>query len=338
MNNEKNRGVFGIHHVTAITGDPNKNIDFYSNYLGLRFVKLTVNQDDPSSYHLYYGDDLGRPGTCLTFFHWPSLSKGHHGNSEVSATSFLIPKNSIDYWIERLNAKQIEFSGPHKRFGNEQAITLKDPDGLQIELLAHDSAEEKNPKLWKESPVPAEFAIRRLYSVTLAEEGYERTASVLTDQLGFMPTHHDGNRFRYEIPNAQANTHEEEKEIAGASIVDVICVPYTQKANIGIGSVHHVAWRTPTDAQQYTLRQAIVNAGLNTSPVIDRFYFHSVYFREPGGILFEIATNGPGFTVDEKAEELGTHLVLPPWYEPYRKDLEKTLPPVHRLNKKGAAQ
>src|SRR5919112_5766369 len=131
MDKNKNKGIFGIHHVTAITADPNRNIDFYSNYLGLRFVKLTVNQDDPSSYHLYYGDRLGSPGTCLTFFHWPSIPKGHRGTSEVSATAFLIPGNSIDYWIKRLNDKQIEFSGPVNRFDNEQVITLNDPDGLQ---------------------------------------------------------------------------------------------------------------------------------------------------------------------------------------------------------------
>ncbi len=335
MDKEINKGVFGIHHVTAITSDPNKNIDFYSNLLGLRFVKLSVNQDDPSSYHLYYGDELGSPGTCLTFFHWPSLPKGNRGTGEVSATAFLIPENSIDYWIKRLCANQIEFSGPSKRFGNEQVIALHDPDGLQIELIAHNSAEKRNLNLWSEGPVPVEYAIRGLHSVTLSEEGYEQTSSVLVDELGFTHTHRNGNRFRHEIPSTPSGTQVEEKEINGANIVDVVCIPYTQMANIGIGSVHHVAWRTPTDAQQKILRQNIVKAGLNATPVIDRFYFHSVYFREPGGILFEIATNGPGFAVDEKAEELGSHLVLPPWYEPYRKDLEKTLPPIYRLNKKG---
>lgn len=336
MDRERNNnGVFGIHHVTAITSDPNKNIDFYSNFLGLRFVKLTVNQDDPSSYHLYYGDELGRPGTCLTFFHWPSLSKGNRGTSEVSAAAFLIPDISIDYWIKRLSDNQIEFTEPRKRFDNEQVIALHDPDGLQIELIAHNSAVERKFSLWGEGPVPVEYSIRGFYSVTLSEDGYEQTASVLVDELGFTHTHSNGNRFRYEIPSTPVGNQVEEKEIMGANIVDVVCTPHTQRANIGIGSVHHVAWRTPTDAQQMALRQNIVKAGLNPTPVIDRFYFHSVYFREPGGILFEIATNGPGFAVDEKAEELGSHLVLPPWYEPYRKDLEKTLPPICRLNKKG---
>ncbi|HKG31958.1 MAG TPA: ring-cleaving dioxygenase [Nitrososphaeraceae archaeon] len=342
-NNISNKGIFGIHHVTAITSDPQRNIDFYANYLGLRFVKLTVNQDDPTSYHLYYGDELGRPGTILTFFHWPDAPRGHRGTSEVIAISFLIPENSINYWIDRLKSKQTEFRGPYKRFDDsEQVITLHDPDGLELELVAHKSAEGRSANLWKEGPIPIEHAIRGFYSVTLSEEGYERTASVLTDELGFIPTRNDGSRFRYEIATTAAETsavtqeeEEEQQEIeeirggGRANIVDVLCLPYTQQAVIGIGSVHHVAWRTPTDEQQKILRHNIVRAGLNATPVIDRFYFHSVYFREPGGILFEIATNPPGFAIDEKAENLGTRLVLAPWLESMRKDLEKVLPRVY---------
>jgi len=342
-NNISNKGIFGIHHVTAITSDPQRNIDFYANYLGLRFVKLTVNQDDPTSYHLYYGDELGRPGTILTFFHWPDAPRGHRGTSEVIAISFLIPENSINYWIDRLKSKQTEFRGPYKRFDDsEQVITLHDPDGLELELVAHKSAEGRSANLWKEGPIPIEHAIRGFYSVTLSEEGYERTASVLTDELGFIPTRKDGSRFRYEIATTAAETsavtqeeEEEQQEIeeirggGRANIVDVLCLPYTQQAVIGIGSVHHVAWRTPTDEQQKILRHNIVRAGLNATPVIDRFYFHSVYFREPGGILFEIATNPPGFAIDEKAENLGTRLVLAPWLESMRKDLEKVLPRVY---------
>jgi glyoxalase family protein len=345
-NNKSNKGIFGIHHVTAITSDPQRNIDFYANTLGLRFVKLTVNQDDPTSYHLYYGDELGRPGTILTFFHWPDAPKGHRGTSEVIATSFLIPENSINYWIDRFKSKQIEFRGPYKRFDDsEQVITLYDPDGLELELIAHKSAEDRSVNVWKEGPTPIEHAIRGFYSVTLSEEGYERTASVLTDELGFIPTRQDGSRFRYEITtitttkaSAAATQKEEEGTRGGANIVDVLCLPYTPQAVIGIGSVHHVAWRTPTDAQQKVLRHNIVRAGLNATPVIDRFYFHSVYFREPGGVLFEVATNPPGFMIDEKAEELGTRLVLPPWLESMRKDLEKILPQVHLPKKEKEEQ
>ena len=320
-----NKGVFGIHHVTAITGNPQRNIKFYVDNLGLRLVKLTVNQDDPTSYHLYYGDELGRPGTILTFFNWPNIPEGHRGTSEVAATSFLIPEDSISYWTNRFKNKQIQFRGPYNRFENEQVITFNDPDGLELELVAHKSSKERETKVWKEGPIPVEHAIRRFYSVTLSERGYEYTASVLTDELGFVPTHKDGSRFRYEIPSRESA---EKEDIGGASIVDVMCLPYTQQAIIGIGSVHHVAYRTPSDKQQQVLRQSIVKAGLNATPVIDRFYFHSVYFQEPGGILFEIATNPPGFTIDEKLEELGTHLVLPPWLEPDRKSLEKILPKV----------
>ena len=324
-NSTSNKGVFGIHHVTAITGNPQRNMKFYVDNLGLRLVKLTVNQDDPTSYHLYYGDELGRPGSILTFFNWPNIPEGHRGTSEVAATSFLIPEDSISYWTNRFKNKQIQFRGPDNRFENEQVISFNDPDGLELELVAHKSSMERETKVWKEGPIPVEHAIRGFYSVTLSERGYEYTASVLTDELGFVPTHKDGSRFRYEIPSRESAGKE---DIDGASIVDVMCLPYTQQANIGIGSVHHVAYRTPSDEQQQVLRQSIVKAGLNATPVIDRFYFHSVYFQEPGGILFEIATNPPGFTIDEKAEELGSRLVLPPWLEPDRKSLEKILPKV----------
>ena len=302
--------------------------------MGLRLVKLTVNQDDPTAYHLYYGDELGRPGTIVTFFHWPNIPRGRQGTSQVIATAFLIPENSINYWIARFKSKQIEFRGPSKRFDDEQVITFYDPDGLELELVAHRSADGRNVNVWNEGPIAIEHAIRGFYSATLSEEGYERTASVLTDELGFVPTRHEGSRFRYEIPitetpSSTTSVGKEESGVGGARIVDVLCLPYTQQAFIGIGSVHHVAFRTPTDEQQMILRHNIVKARLNATPVIDRFYFHSVYFREPGGVLFEIATNPPGFAVDEKVEMLGTRLVLPPWLESMRNDLEKILPPVN---------
>ena len=330
-NNNSHKGVFGIHHVTAITSNPQKNIDFYTGDLGLRLVKLTVNQDDPTAYHLYFGDELGRPGTILTFFHWPNIPRGRRGTSQVTATSFLIPENSINHWINRFKSRQIEYNGPYKRFNDEQVITFHDPDGLELELVAHTSAEDRNVNVWKEGPIPVDDAIRGFYSVTLSEEGYERTASVLTDELGFIPTLQDGSRFRYEISStasSSTNLDTEQGGVGGAKVVDVLCLPYAQQAIIGIGSVHHVAFRTPTDEQQLVLRRNIVKARLNATPVIDRFYFHSVYFREPGGVLFEIATNPPGFAVDEKLDALGTRLVLPPWLESMRSDLERILPPV----------
>ena len=259
--------------------------------------------------------------------------EGTEEPARLLAISFLIPKNSIDYWLDRFKNQKVDYEGPTKRFGDsEEVITLHDPDGLGLELVAHESAIDRTVNVWKEGPIPIEYAIRGFYSVTLSEEGYERTSSVLTDELGFNPTRHEGSRFRYEIPTS-ALSSTINQEGGGAKIVDVLCLPYTQQAVIGIGSVHHVAWRTPTDEQQKVLRRNIIRAGLNATPVIDRFYFHSVYFREPGGILFEIATNPPGFMVDEKADELGTHLVLPPWLEPMRKDLLKILPSVQFLRR-----
>jgi glyoxalase family protein len=345
MKKNHTKGIFGIHHVTAIASDPQRNIDFYTNNLGLRLVKLTVNHDDPSTYHFYYGDEFGHPGTILTFFPWPDAPRGHRGTGEVIATSFLIPENSINYWMDRLKSKQIEFRGPYNRFDYEHVITLYDPDGLELELVAHKSAEERSANVWKEGPIPAEHAIRGFYSVTLSEEGYERTSSVLTDELGFVATRHEASRFRYEIPDividkGEGDGEEEEKGgvEGGARIVDVLCLPYTQQGLVGVGTVHHVAWRTPTDEQQKVLRSSIVKAGLNATPVIDRVYFHSVYFREPGGVLFEIATDPPGFMIDEKPDSLGTHLLLPPWLESMRKDIEKILSPVYLPKKEKDEQ
>jgi glyoxalase family protein len=320
--------IQGIHHVTAISSNPQRNIDFYTKILGLRVVKITVNFDDPTTYHLYYGDELGRPGTILTFFPWCNAPKGRRGNGQVVATSFLIPENAIDFWIDRFKHEGIGFTNPSTRFdGEEQVITFYDPDGLELELVAHKSAKYRNNNIWKNGPIPSKYAIRGFYSVTLAVEGYERTASVLTKQLGFQPTRKEGSRFRYKMVR-NSNSNSDNNEGPG-SIVDVLCLPYSPPGYMGVGTVHHVAWRTPTDKQQIILRREIVKQGLNATPVIDRMYFHSVYFREPGGVLFEIATNPPGFTIDEKLEELGNRLMLPPWLEPDRRSLEKLLPKVN---------
>jgi glyoxalase family protein len=340
------KDILGIHHVTAIASDPQKNIDFYTQTLGLRLVKLTVNFDDPTTYHLYFGDEIGHPGTILTFFPWPNAPKGHRGTGQVIATSFLIPAYSIDYWIDRLKSIKVPVQGPTKRFNDtEEVLTLYDPDGLELELVANRSAaEERTLHAWKEGPIPIEHAIRGFYSVTLSEVGYEYTAHVLTKELGFKFIAQDGSRFRFQISEAKeddaaAGRNKNTKgEYHGSNIVDVLCLPNAQYGMIGVGTVHHIAWRTPSDEQQKMLRAKIVKAGLNATPVIDRIYFHSVYFREPGGVLFEIATNPPGFAIDEKVEELGTHLMLPPWLESVRKDLESVLPSVHLPYKKEKGQ
>jgi glyoxalase family protein len=331
MNNNNNNNaktiINGIHHVTAICSNPQKNIDFYTKLLGLRLVKFTVNFDDPSTYHLYYGDEVGQPGTILTFFPWADAPKGHRGTSQVIATSFLVPEKSIDYWKDRLKSNDICFEGPIKRFDNdEQVIRLYDPDGLELELVAHSSAKDNEEKIWKEGPIPHEYSIRGFYSVTLSEEGYERTAEILTNEFGYTLINNEGNRFRYQLQSSQSR----------ANIVDVVCLPYARHGIIGIGTVHHVAFSTPTDEQQKSIRKSIIKSGLNPTPVIDRAYFHSVYFREPGGVLFEIATDPPGFTLDQKVEDLGTKLVLPDWLERERENLEKILPKIMLPTRKNS--
>lgn len=314
--------INGIHHVTAICSNPQKNIDFYSKLLGLRLVKLTVNFDDPTTYHLYYGDEIGQPGTILTFFPWANAPKGYRGTSQVITTSFLVPENSLYYWKDRLKSNDICFEGPIKRFDDdEQVITLYDPDGLELELVAHSSAKENDERFWKDGPISYENGIRGFYSVSLSEEGYERTSEIL-NELGYKMIKNEGNRFRFQLEDSQSTT------TTGAKILDVLCLPYTSSGMIGIGTVHHIAFRTPSDENQTSIRKNIIKIGLNPTPVIDRTYFHSVYFREPGGILFEIATDPPGFTLDQKVEDLGEKLMLPKWLEPIREKLEKVLPKI----------
>jgi glyoxalase family protein len=313
--------INGIHHVTAICSNPQKNIDFYSKLLGLRLVKLTVNFDDPTTYHLYYGDEIGQPGTILTFFPWANAPKGYRGTSQVITTSFLVPEKSLYYWKDRLKSNDICFEGPTKRFDDdEQVITLYDPDGLELELVAHSSAKENDERFWKDGPISYENGIRGFYSVSLSEEGYERTSETL-NELGYKMIKNEGNRFRFQLEDSQSTT-------TGAKILDVLCLPYTPSGIIGIGTVHHIAFRTPSDKNQKSIRTNITKIGLNPTPVIDRTYFHSVYFREPGGILFEIATDPPGFTLDQKVEDLGEKLMLPKWLEPIRERLEKVLPKI----------
>ena len=316
MNNENQ--ISGLHHVTAICSNPQKNIDFYTTLLGLRLVKVTVNFDDPTTYHLYYGDEVGHPGTILTFFPWSDAPKGHRGTGQAITTSFLVPEKSIDYWKDRLKRNDICFGGPKKRFDDEQVLTLYDPDGLELELVAHSSAKENDERFWKDGPISYEHGIRGFYSVSLSEEGYELTSEIL-NELGYKMIENEGNRFRFQQVNSK---------FTGAKVLDVLCLPYSHPGMIGIGTVHHIAFRTSSDENQKMIRKNIIKKGLNPTPVIDRTYFHSVYFRELGGILFEIATDPPGFTIDQKIEDLGSRLVLPTWLEPERESLEKVLPKI----------
>jgi glyoxalase family protein len=302
----------GIHHVTAITGNPQQNVDFYTGVLGLRLVKLTVNFDDPGAYHLYYGDAVGHPGTILTFFAWVGAPGGRHGTGQVGITSFSIPQAAVEYWRERLGGHGVHVQGLSQRF-DEQALAFTDPDGLMLELVAHPWTPERPG--WDGGPVPAAHAIRGLHAITLWEDGYERTAAFLTDTLGFRPLDHHGSVVRFTTG-----------EGGPGALVDVRSAPDIWQGQVAAGTVHHVAWRTPSDEEQQAWRQEIAGRGVDVTPVLDRRYFHSIYFREPGGVLFEIATDPPGFTVDEPPEELGTHLQLPPWLEPQRAQLERLLP------------
>lgn len=314
--------ILGIHHVTAIASDPQRNIDFYSGTLGLRLVKLTVNFDDPNTYHLYYGDKIGHPGSILTFFPWPQAPRGERGTGQATVTSFLVPENSLEYWKDRFRQKNVRFVEAAHRFRNEEEfLTFYDPDGLKLELVIGASRSDGDKFIpWEGSQVPGKNAIRGFHSVTLTEEGYERTASLLKDTMGFRLVREEGERFRYE------------GSLGGASAyVDLLCQPGLPRGSVLAGTVHHVAWRTPSDDQQKSWREEIIKAGLNPTPVIDRQYFHSVYFREPGGVLFEIATDPPGFMTDETEEKLGSSLKLPPWLEPSRKNIEKALPKLQLM-------
>ncbi len=307
--------IRGLHHVTAIASDPQRNLDFYVGLLGLRFVKRTVNFDDPGTYHFYFGDQRGTPGTILTFFPWPGARRGTRGTGQVEATAFAISPDSIGFWLERLKQHHVTAERISARFG-EDVIRLVDPDGLLIELTGSSHHGEVEP--WPDSPVPAEHAVHGFHSVSLALEGYERTARLLTESFGYHLIEQSGNRFRFGSPDNSA---------AGRT-VDLLCLPDTAMGRVAAGSVHHIAFRAKDDAEQLQWREHLVDLGYNVTPVMDRTYFHSIYFREPGGVLFEIATEPPGFTWDEKLEELGSHLRLPSWMESARSQIEEVLPAI----------
>ena len=307
--------IRGLHHVTAIASDPQRNLDFYVGLLGLRFVKRTVNFDDPGTYHFYFADQRGTPGTILTFFPWPGARRGIRGTGQVEATAFAIPPDSIGYWLERLKEHHVTAEKTSTRLG-EEVIRLLDPDGLMIELIGSSSDGKVEP--WPGSPVAAEHALCGFHSVSAALEGYEKTARLLTETFGYRLLDESGNRFRFVSAD----------DSALGRILDLLCQPDTAMGRVAAGSVHHIAFRAKDQAEQLQWREHLVDLGYNVTPVIDRTYFHSIYFREPGGVLFEIATDPPGFTLDEELDELGTHLRLPPWMESARSEIENILPRI----------
>ena len=304
----------GIHHITALASDPQRNLDFYVGFMGLRLVKKTVNFDSPDVYHFYYGDEGGRPGTILTFFPFPDAMKGTRGIGQATAVAFSISPLSLDYWLDRLARQSIHFDGPARMFG-EEFISFEDPDGMLIELVA--GSPGTMPRVWEHSSVAPEHAVRGFYGVTLSEDDNERPAAFLSEVLGFQYASTSGDRRRF---------------VAGSGMdeakVDIVLSRDGKPGRMSAGSVHHIAWRTSDKQTQAAWRQRIANAGLDVTEIVDRQYFTSIYFHEPGGILFEIATDPPGFTVDESLSNLGTSLRLPPWLEPERTRLEQLLPPV----------
>jgi len=301
----------GLHHVTAIGGDPQRNADFYLRTLGLRLVKTTVNFDDPGTYHLYYGDASGRPGTLMTFFPWPDAPSGHIGTGQATTTSFSVPPDSIGWWKDHLAAAGITTGRIANRDG-EDVLAFRDPDGLQLALVAHPQGDPRDP--WDNAHVPAEHAIRGLHSVTLTVAEDEATAEMFGD-LGLTFAAQDSNRLRF---------------TAGAggpgATVDVLVTPGAPRGLVAAGTVHHVAWRAPDEDSQAAWRAELVDRGVDVTSILDRQYFRSIYFREPGGTLLEIATDQPGFAIDEPLLELGRALKLPPWLEPDREQIERALP------------
>jgi glyoxalase family protein len=300
-------GSAGLHHVTAIAGDPRRDLDFYSRALGQRLVKRTVNFDDPHTYHFYFGDEAGTPGSLLTFFPWPGARAGRPGSGEVAAVAYAVPARSLDGWRDRLALGGAAVEAIRERFG-ARALVIRDPAGLRLELIERPAAEGETA-----GDRPGEPAIRALDSVTLTAARPDATAALLIEVLGF----------------AAAGEEAERRRFSAASGASVELVPGpAERSRLGPGSVHHVAFRARDDAHLAELREALLARGLHVTAITDRLYFRSIYFREPGGVLFEIATDGPGFAVDEPRERLGEGLMLPPWLEPQRESIAAALPPM----------
>jgi glyoxalase family protein len=306
--------IHGLHHITAICGDPQENIDFYTGVLGLRLVKITVNYDDPSVYHLYYGDTTGSPGTALTFFVWPGAQKGRLGLGQAISISFAIPENSLGYWSERLKRLGLDFSQPPVQM-HEDTLVLRDPDGIILQLVPTNNADSRVG--WTGGSVSAENAIKGFHSVAVSEREIEQTADILHDTLGFRLIEETGGIIRYESGNGGSGT-----------LIDIHASNRDFRGHIAVGNIHHIAWRTPDNKEQSSWRDKIVGRGVFATPIVNRNYFQSIYFREPGGVLFEIATDQPGFAIDEPVERLGSSLQLPPWMEASRNEIARNLQPL----------
>ena len=304
--------VNGLHHITAISGPAQENLDFYSGVLGMRLVKESVNQDDPGTYHLFYADADGHPGTDLTFFPWSHLAPPRLGHGLAVEVGLEVAKGSLEFWGARLEKYGARVNTLDTRFG-ERTLSLVDPHGLRVALVEPASSTSRSFAPWDQSPVKPEHQVRGLYSAQLWERDLAPTSAFLTTVLGFKKIAEENGWTRYGFDNA-------------TGVVDIRDASDTRRGAWGVGSIHHLAWRVDDEAHQLAVRREVESSGRQPTPVIDRFWFKSVYFQEPGGVLFELATDGPGFAVDEDREHLGETLVLPPWLESARSRIESALP------------
>jgi len=304
--------ILGIHHVTAIAGNAKKNHDFYTTVLGLRLIKKTVNFDDPHTYHFYYGNEEGTPGTVLTFFPWEGIQTGRRGTRQVTEIGLSVPAGSLPFWQERLEANNVIYNKVSSKFG-EEYLTFLDPDGLKFELTVAKKTDNRKP--WLTAGIGAAQAVRGFHQVTITSNKIERTAEILTDIFGFKLQQKEVNRSRFVIDTVDE-----------AATVDLVEAPGEMAGHVAGGSVHHVAFRVKDEATLMHFRDLIVARGLDITEKIDRNYFYSLYFREPGGVLFEIATDNPGFEVDEDMADLGKGLKLPKQYESQRESITAILP------------
>ena len=309
--------ITGLHHVTVIAGDPQQNLDFYVGVLGMRLVKRSVNQDAPDTYHLFYADAEGHAGTDLTFFPWPAMPAGRRGVGLTNEVALAVPPGSLAYWAERLARHGVQVEEPTTRFG-EAVLPFTDPHGLALALVetaAAAAADAREFTPWADGPVPESRQVRGLHGVRLAERELAPTARFLTEELGFRAAGEEDGWHRFALDGG-----------GSGRVLDVREQSDVPRGTWGPGSVHHVAWRVPDVAAERTVRERVVAAGRRPTDVIDRFWFQSIYFKEPGGALFEVATDGPGFAVDESPSSLGERLVLPPWLEPRREEIARALP------------
>ncbi|WP_162426629.1 ring-cleaving dioxygenase [Pontibacter pudoricolor] len=306
--------IAGLHHITAIAGMAKQNLDFYTNVLGLRLLKKTVNFDDPGTYHFYFGDEKGSAGTILTFFPHEGARRGSAGTGMATNIAYAVPEGSFDFWIDRFEKHNVIYNKPSEKFG-EKYLTFLDPDGLKLELVIPKNGDNRKP--WETDEVKANVATKGFHGVTLTLQNKEKTAKILTDIFGYTFQEQSGNRYRYTTDAVDT-----------ANIIDLVELPNEARGIGGAGTNHHIAFRVKNEDELMQFHDKIAGLGYNITNKIDRNYFYSLYFREPGGVLFEIATDNPGFGIDEPWDKLGSGLLLPPQYEPRRAEIEAILPKV----------